>query len=730
MKINKMRIAFVLILILSLSLMACVDQTVKYQQDARLLSLKIGDVEVPLIPRPISDAQWNSGTFGLAGADFGRASFNSVADTTEKRIIAAVNPGSRAEWGIATRGTRPGFFNDIRVPATFSDQDYIYIKVNSDDNETVNYYRVYTRLKAYVTDLNTISINGREGKAKGGETAWDKPELSASDISITVHEAEGALIEAVTFDPNAAVEYAFVEKDSSDEPVFSAPDKPLALKDQGNLYVKVIAENTIDKAYFKFRVDVGRMATIKTLKFTGGPKGDKEVFGKGLPAGIWNAVTAGSFSTAKNDQPNGGFKVFIEPDDEAAQFFYVKYASNAAGDPSFPVAPPSKDQQIEFASGDSLAIMVKSVNGGTNYYKVRVTLLAGNITKHPASAWYMKGAAAKELTVELDPPDSGQYTYQWYEADSWYGLYGRHGLGVDEKGNVSCVNGGPNQYFYLVEPFEAGKPPNMSTANENFAWKLDGATGRTYKPSTDWEDAGPHNATSNQRPAIEYPYTSRKVYYLAGSTNETRYYWAEVTDKNTGLKVVSNRAVILTETDPKAKHFIFDLSLVERKNLVPFVKLRELYQIDLRNYPFPAGFDPSAYEICIAHARYFLPDGRPWTQNWTHGDLHFGYTQGSDSFKKNGGSLTWWHNNLGANSGSVPLQAPHSSQGGLLYKPDWVGVAPSGDPAKGLPSPDPATGELPFGIYGGEAWPAKEAQGFFAGFIELLELRFQNAPAK
>lgn len=733
MKNNKIRIcAAAALTLLAFTLLTCVDQTVKYQQDAVLLSLQIGDVQIQTIPRPITSAQWDSETFGLSGADFGRASFNTKVDTTEKRIIATVNSGSKAEWGIATRGTRPGYFNDIRVPASFVDQDYIYIKVTSDDNETISYYRVYTRFKSIVTDLNSISIQSRVGKAVDGENEWDAEELEAAEIGITVAESQSALIEAVTYDPAASVMYAVVRSGSDAAPSFTASDEPLPLQDQDTLYVKVIAENTIDLSYFKFRVDVGRMATINKLKFSGGVKGELEVFGKGLPTENWDTVTAGTFQTAKNDQPQGGFNVNIEPDDAAATVSFLKYAGADSGTPVF----GSNPAKVEFESNDSLAIKVQSVNGGTNYYRVRVTLLAGNIMQHPKSTWYRKGEQAAPLSVVLDPPDTGQYTYQWYESDSWYGIYGRHGYSVDEKANVSCVNGGPGQYFYVVQPdvIPSGGPSNIPQADEPFAWTV--GTDPTYTPPTHWTNAPPPGVTANTKPPhpVE-PYSPQDplCYFLQGSTSETRYYWVKVTNTQTGLTVTSDRAVILTETDPTMDHFVFDLSLLpQRKNLVPFTKKNEVYQIDLRDYPFPPGFDPSKYEICIAHAQYFLPDGRPWTQNWTHGDLHFGYTEGTASFKANGGPLTWWHNNMGANSGSIPLQAPHSSRGGLVYKPDWIGFAPSGDPDKGIPAPDPLTGDLPKGIYSMSAndpYPAGVAQGYFAGFIELLEIHFSTAPS-
>jgi hypothetical protein len=262
--------------------------------------------------------------------------------------------------------------------------------------------------------------------------------------------------------------------------------------------------------------------------------------------------------------------------------------------------------------------------------------------------------------------------------------------------------------------------------------------GKEITPRNDWNDV-PIEIRTGKQPVVP---TVPNVNFFSGSTSEIRYFWVTVTDKNSGLSVTSDRALILTETNTKVTHFIFDMSELAKKNTVPFTTKNndpyygsDPYKIDLKEYLKDKTLDPSKFEICVAHAQYFLPDGRAWTQNWTHGDLHFGYNADNPN-----GPLTWWQNNLGANSGAVPLQTPHSSQGGLSFKPDWVGVKPSGDPDKGIPPPYPTssggrptadtTGGLPKGTYGSsDPVPPRElAQGYFCGFIELLELRFSTTP--
>ena len=746
-----MKIKIIALTALSLAVVflftTCVNQDVQtLGTEANLTALTIGDITVEDIELPIGSDQWEDDTFEMYGAGFGRVALNVPEDLVMQRIRPTVSDGARAEWGIATRTTRPGGFSDTRVPITFESDEYIYIKVTSEDGLTVNYYRFYTRLFSWVTDLYRISIpvlHGpedatRQGPAGGAGNTYDViTPTQTGRISIAKGEAEGAVIRAETFDSNATVRYAGVTGDG--EPAFQPADTPISFADQDFLYVEITAENGVTKSFYKYQVDVGRITTIASLKFSDGTT-EAEAYGKGLPSAVWNDVGFGEFETA--DQPAGGFAIIIEPDDPDATFEYGRLVLADGTEPALGAAP-----QVRFdrAGEHALAIKVTSANYPdiTMYYKIRVNNLAAVITRHPIPAWYYRDTPAEPLTVVLDRPPSGPlpYEYQWYEADSWYGFYGRHGTSLDEKNNLTTVNGGPGQYFYLVDPDR--QPIDEATVlnpggwyTEPLAWILPGETGSTFTPRTDWYDSPivlPPGATQNN--SVPIAPDPPGVNFLQGSTNESRYYWVKVTDPNTGLSVTSNRTLILTESERAMDHFIFDLSLIQKKNLVPFtaatkdtpiqIPLQPIWDdLATRGKPVPSPEQMAKYQILIAHAQYFLPDGRPWTQNWTHGDLHFGYSDGS---------LVWWHNNMGANGGSIPLQSPHSAQGGMEKKPDWIGFKPSGDPEKGMPRLDPATGRLPMGIYSMSAndpYPAGVAQGYFAGFIELLEIRFSTEPPR
>jgi hypothetical protein len=698
----------------------------------------------------------------LYGSDYDQADTTigwadiRVADRDTGKITGRLRPsvsrGAHAEWGVATRSTAPDKYYDTRVPATLYSDEYIYIRVTSEDGFITNYYRFLAKLLSWTTNLQYITIGEREGKAGAsihgvsvGGSTWDDPLMEECSLSIAQREGQNALVTATLFDPNATVKYAVVDGDGAPG-TFTPSTQRINIGNGNYLYIEVTAENTFDKEYFKFKVSVGSIANIKSLKFKNSGSPDIQVYSVGLPNETWNGVGIGGYETAK--QPADGFGIELLPDDPDAEIVYARIDSDNAAQPSY-----NNPAKMRLDGEQALAIKVTSANKGvTLYYKVRVTNLAATITKHPKAAWYMQNATAAPLTIELDPPDTGQYTYQWYEADSWYGLYGRHGTPLDEKNNLTTVNGGPGQYFYLVQPDElpyneggaaaGGKigagsvlldsdnwadPAKGGITNARMAWTLQGETNATYTPKTDWVRDNANMTTYDNiwEQNKTYPIDPEppKVNFLSGATCESRYYWVKVTNTTTGLSVTSKRALILTETDPDADHFIFDLSILPAKNEIPFTvsDRNDPYKIDLKDYPWPEGFDPSKYEICIAHGQYFLPDGRPWTQNWTHAWLRFGM---------NDGSLTWWHENLGANGGSIPLQSPHSASGGLTQAPDWIGFAPSGDPAKGLPRPV-STGKLPKGIYSMNAtdpYPAGVAQGYFAGFIELLEVRFATAP--
>jgi hypothetical protein len=787
------------------ALLTCENpKTTTFGNEAKLIAVSIGTYELDEIPEIIDSRDWNNDNYSMFSAETGYANFRLERDTKNQRVRSVVSRGAITEWGLGTRSTRPNEFYDTRVPISFESDEYIYFKITSEDGTLTNYYRFFAKVFSYVTHLNTIEIAGRSKSAK--TPAKEYQDAEEQQIDIAVSESKGPEIQTFVFDPNSTVKIARAA--ANETPTFVPPDTPINFNDDDFLYIEVTAENTVDKDYYKFKIRVGHIAEIKELKMINEADAAKTiiVYNKGIFQSDWSKVAPGGFATA--DLPAAGYKVGFEfEDDQSTAKFLLLETLTANPVPDF--ANSALTGNVKFSYIDPklfvLAIKVTAPAGDVLYYAVKADILAANIKLQPKSAWYYadyinfddpasdkygfkdfypqtwpenatpearaaliaekkKRQTVAPLTVELDR--AGTYTYQWYEADSWYGFYGRHGTALDEKNNISNVNGGPNQYFYLVE---ADNPQHPFSKLDPTAWKLTGQTSSSYTPQINWVNVPQVGGVANTK-APDKP-TPPEVNFVTGSTGECRYYWCVITDTVTNLQVVTERALIITETHPAMEHFIFELTdLPRKKNEAPFRVLRELHKIPLTKGDggpsiFPEGFDPTKFESMTAHARFFLPDGRAWTQNWTHGDIHMGYTAGSPSFIANESQeLVWWQNNLGANSGAIPLHTPHSQKGALSYPPDWIGFAPSGDPTKRVPeanwdptwpevppgTPPPImgkdislgsaatnndyvnkVGELPKGVHASKGtWPAEIAQGWFAGFIELLEVRFTTALPK
>jgi len=765
------------------------------RSDARLLSLKIGELPRVTdaddsgsfrIPAPINGFNWDDEDFNLVGADIGSAPMEHSSDTVNVRLYPEISAGARVEWGIGSQDMRPFRFIDRRVNATFEDADYLYFKVTAEDGETINYYRFVIWVLSPVTEISEVYIGRYEWHETTSATGTPTivvdiderimasmespyPDLSSAKastlapgvLSVPIDQSQNVDIEVTRFDTNAALRYGMASS-SSAEPEWSTSNN-FNLTDQTYLYVEVTAENAVDKAYYKFRIEVGRIASIKTLTFVGKDGAKFDVANTGTRAGSWTSVALGKFDTA--DMPDDGFGVEIVLDDPKSRGSWELIANKNAPNPNATVNSPfNNPPKVVFDGTKVLALKVESENvvngrtGATRYYKIEVELLAAAFVTHPKSAYYYNyneslevGNAEKgkvpwftyvaklfrdytvsptnplfqtnadviELTAELDRAVTG--TYQWYEANSWYGGYGfdangkilfyppgdskavpedgfetdaYHVEGFDEKANVSFHNGG-NEYYRLVYP---GKP-------------ISGASGTI-----------PSDKILKYTPTIE-----DKRPFIDGFTNETHYYWVLIKD-SANRTAVSKRAAIVTERDPRKKHHIVNLTddvngdlylgpkdnPTEKgyaRNQKVFTRKREEYKIPVT---FPAGFDVNDYTAATVQALFFLKDGTPWIQNWTQGDIGFEDEDGTQ--------LIYY--NLTNNNGTLGLVGGGKEpNGGSLEKtPKYLIVKPAGEQpvnempllnADGTPKPD----------------PDKSAQGWFCGFIELVEVRFEG-PAR
>ena len=730
-------------------------------------------LDIPLIPTPIPHTDWDNEEYGVGGASAGIVVAKRASDTERVKITTEVSDDVKSvTYGIAYAGNRPDSFTNQAVRASFSKDWFLYIKVTAEDGITANYYRFYSTDASKVTELAHVTIADRDPNIALNTSipraalslATLQANVSSPDyqrrIDITRPEAtNGSPVKAEPQDQTATIRYAVATNqaavasltlddftDTVIEKETDANDKTLTygvatktFVDNNFLIVEVTAQNEEDKNYYAFLVTAGRIATIANLTFDG-----KVVTGKGKQHTGWNSVTPGSYSSA--DQQPGGFEIAIEPDDPESVCEWSVIAQGAANPNAFP-----SPQKYQFTHGQVLAIRVRSGRNATQdvtYYKVQVNLLAGNFTRQPKSAVYFVSGkpfatgtrvlvdSAEHLAVpvtttapivaldfELDKTQGAGWTYQWYEANSWYGGYGFDrdgrifgdagygegltsndkdaygtelrsvygtGLGLDEKNNVSLHNGG-NNFYRLIVP---GRP-------------IPGATDPTYTPKID----------ASKRP------------FIAGYSNQTHYYWVVITDPD-NKKATSERAAIVAEWGEvwnlgrptgqavTKKHHIVDLHahLTKTVGLQEHPRNTDPFKAgnhgDKRIIPitFPSDFNVMDYSVATVQARFFLSDGTPWIQNWTQGDV---------GFEKDGVGLVLYYN-LTNNNATVGLSGDSKEPLGanLTDKPSHVVVKPAGTkPLKDLP---------PFQNDNVTPINTDDAQGWFTPYIEIVELRFEG----
>jgi len=759
--------------------------------EALMTGLTIGKVHIPAMPEPVDAFNFETEGYNVSNMSLEIAPLERSTDTESTRLKPKVSKGAKVKYGIGTEDQAPFRFDDVRVLANFNDGDYLYFQVTAEDGSNANYYRFNVWVQSPVVDLVEVYIGKYEThewvdpNGNGNPTTIvdvDERMMAilatpSSDLKAAMLASPGALDIMTKQAPNAEIKVApaysgvtlryAVTKDDA-KPVFGT-NKKFDLVDQNYLFIEVTAENKVDVAYYRFIIGVGRIATIKTLTFLGAGDDEFEISSKGTPQSGYGGTIPGKFETA--EMPSEGFGVSYELDDPAARCTWVVANKSSSSVPGFGV-PPSK---ALFNGSNRLALRVISENGkAMKFYKIDVDLLAAMFTKHPKSdAYYIYNAstmvgnddapggkiswytyAAKNfvgfsvseiqsgitargkstpaaLVAELDRPMPAGTEYQWYEANSWYGGYGfdadgrilyyysqdedaipetgftggdannastYYVKGFDEKKNVSFHNGG-NQFYRL--PVE-GRP--IAGQGGTFS----GATVPPYTPTL-----------MDKRPFID------------GFTSETHYYWVVVTDKsvNPPRKAISKRAAIVTERDPRKDHHVVNMYAYEghpdgdlylgnkddpdetgtARNQKRFTYKRETYKIPVT---FPAGFDISKFTVSTVQALFFLIDGTPWIQNWTQGDIGFE--------DEEGGRVMYY--NLTNNNATLGLVgAGKEPNGGTVdFKPKYIIVKPAGEkPVTQLPPLDANNKPV----------PNNAAQGWFCGFIELVEVRFEG-PAR
>ena len=457
----KLRITIILtvlaaMIVTAAAVLGCVaDAPVEKIPQAKLFSVTVNNVRVAVEQEAILGEDFDDEDieFDLSVYD---TLIVSSANTVEARIIPDASPGARVQWGKARGSNRPDNFNDYRVPASFTVEDYLYFKVTADDGITSNYYRFNSFVASPVKELANLTIAGRDPNTvafTGVDDPGKVPPPAADfesvcniitnnalrgQIDLTKAEGEAEnIVAAEPQDSKAQVRFAIAATAAEGRngnliqdwrvatpEIFvnevTEKETPVAVDNiqfaDGNiLFVEITAQ---DKGtnYYGFQVTAGRIATVARLDFDG-----VEVTGKGTQASGLAAVTPGAYASA--DQEPGGFAISITPDDPEAKVDYALIDNVSVNTATY-----GTPEKIEFQDGSALAIRVQSARGvasDTRYYKVGIELLAGKFKHQPKPAayyYYDEDEADYDIDTTYEHVNMDRYgaAVRSYENKNWY----------------------------------------------------------------------------------------------------------------------------------------------------------------------------------------------------------------------------------------------------------------------------------------------------------------------
>jgi hypothetical protein len=251
--------------------------TGKKSDQAVITSIKVAGVDVE-VKTPITGAQWdatdslNSTAIpGIGNALQSLASLPNITLLANATITVEASARATVKYGRSSTGTvKPESFQTGNT-ITFTNMDYLYIQVTSENGAVINYYRIRVQAQTHSAIVASISIGGvaaviPERSSPGGTIAEAIPAILY--IQEATPNASGYAIVAPpdsSANGDATVKWTKVAANAP-APAVSAfgTTTPLVLADGDLLYVEVTAAGDATvKGYYKTIVSFLREATIK-----------------------------------------------------------------------------------------------------------------------------------------------------------------------------------------------------------------------------------------------------------------------------------------------------------------------------------------------------------------------------------------------------------------------------------------------------------------------------------
>lgn len=360
--IVKLSVALLSALLIS-SLSACSDGggDEKLNGGAVLSSISVAGYPVTTIPTPIPARDWNDEEVLLSGlgAEYTtQLVVKTAAELTSAAVVVEASAGAKLQYAVELSASKPGadaFSNNATV--ALSPNNYLYIRVTSEDGKTINYYRIRVTTESADKNLTSVTI-GTVSVTTLGTPADTYAQAVAGTVALTNEQNSSVAVTAVPSNASATVKYAKVSGDSA--PTF-ADSLTTDFADGDFVYIEVTAQNGVDKNIYKIEVQIGRNANLSGLTI-----GDASVTNLGVPAASVADTIAGGFLFGTSNADN--VTVAATPADGAATVKYAKATGDAA--PTF-----DDTSTFSFNDQDFLYIEVTAANTTTKLvYKIQVNL--------------------------------------------------------------------------------------------------------------------------------------------------------------------------------------------------------------------------------------------------------------------------------------------------------------------------------------------------------------------
>ncbi|WP_461255371.1 sugar-binding protein [Treponema sp. R80B11-R83G3] len=369
-----------------------------------LTAITIKDKEPDKIPDPISQADLTDSNFSDPKYT-GTVYMNDEASLATITVTVTVSAKATATFGLASGFDVPSEYSaDTTLPRVSLGQA-LYVKVTA-ENGSVNYYRFSILLLSDNATLRTLVVEGVDAELGSPGTTWNAQGITNGTLALSNSLKTDAHVEGTPGFSRATVEYALMT--TSGQPTGFSANSTYTFADGNTFWVKVTAENGQRFNFYKFSVQIGRDATLKSLTI-----GESAASRLGSSKTSWSTFTAAQRGACQTDElmPPEGFSITIESTDSEATVTWASIGMDEYTSNTPPTFEAHTAGELFNFPPDQSDVAVKVVSANTNvtrYYRIRI------VTKSWAPVY--KGTPS---LVDPDDENNKQYIDPIWGDEEW-----------------------------------------------------------------------------------------------------------------------------------------------------------------------------------------------------------------------------------------------------------------------------------------------------------------------